>query len=135
MSGMEQILDIQYSVFPLYSMSPSVVWQWPHLEVPSNSYLCLFPCAVLTPSCPAWLGSTLVCLWGALSIGDLARRLYRHAQSAQSLLPHGHGHALLLCSGLPAGCINLLVHIRVFSQGLQQVLSQGTNALVTGHLL
>lgn len=63
------------------------------------------------------------------------QRPYRHAQSAQSLLPHGHGHALLLCPGLPAGRINLLVHIRVFSKGLQQVLSQGSNALVTGHLL
>lgn len=61
--------------------------------------------------------------------------LYRHAQSSQSLLPHGHGHALLLCPGLPAGCVNLLVHIWVFSQGLQQVLSQGPNALITGHLL
>lgn len=65
----------------------------------------------------------------------LERELYRHAQSAKSLLPHGHGHALLLCSGLPAGSINLLVHIRVFSQGLQQVLSQGPNALVAGYLL
>lgn len=84
-----------------------------------------------TLSSPALLGSTSLpvvapCPWWGL---------YRHAQSSQSLLPHGHGHALLLCPGLPTGCIDLFVHIWVFSQGLQQVLSQGPNALVTGHLL
>lgn len=84
-----------------------------------------------TPPSPALPGSTSLsvvapCPWWGL---------YRHAQCSQRLLPHGHGHAFLLCPGLPASCVNLLVYIWVFSQGLQQVLSQGSNALVTGYLL
>lgn len=78
---------------------------------------------------PRHLLSSVARTWG------LRGWLYRHAQSAQSLLPHRHGHALLLSPGLPAGGVNLLVYIRVLPQCLQQVLCQGPNALVTGYLL
>lgn len=64
-----------------------------------------------------------------------AEQRYRHAQRSQSLLPHGHGHPLLLGPGLPARGLDLQVDVPVLPQRLQQVLRQGADALVAGYLL
>lgn len=60
---------------------------------------------------------------------------YRHAQSSQGLLPHGHGHPLLLSSGFPASCFNLQVDVSVLPERLQEVLCQSSYAFITGNLL
>lgn len=65
----------------------------------------------------------------------IQRKTHRHAQSSQGLLSHGHSHALLLSSGLPAGCFNLQVNVAVLPQRLQKVLCQRPDAFVTGYLL
>lgn len=60
---------------------------------------------------------------------------YRHAQSSQCLLSHGHGHSLLLSSGFSASCVDLQVDVPVLPERLQEVLRQSSNAFITGNLL
>lgn len=60
---------------------------------------------------------------------------HRHAKRSQSLLPHGHGHTLLLGPRLPPRRVNLQVDLGVLPQCLQKVLGQRADALITGHLL